>query len=46
MYANLLEVSGKNEEAKIVRASIDRKKLEEAQRSNPFQQLQVAPAKK
>ena len=46
MYANLLEVSGKNEEAKLVRVSIDRKKLEEAQKSNPFQQLQVAPAKK
>ncbi len=46
MYANLLEVSGKNDEAKMVRASIDRKKLEEAQKSNPFQQLQVAPSKK
>lgn len=45
MYANLLEVSGKNDEAKIVRTSIDRKKLEEAKKSAPFQLLTTAPNK-
>lgn len=45
MYANLLELSGKNDEAQLVRQSIDKKKLDEAQKGNPFQQLMTAPAK-
>lgn len=40
LYANLLQVSGKEKEAAIVRKSINQQKLKEAQASKPFQQLQ------
>lgn len=39
LYADLLEASGKKQVAASVRKNIDQKKLAEAQKSNPFQQL-------
>lgn len=43
MYANLLDETGKKSEAIVVRKSIDEKKLAEAQKSNPFQQMKIIP---
>jgi thiol-disulfide isomerase/thioredoxin len=43
LYADLLDESGKKDEAALVRKSIDQKKLTQAQESNPFQQMRIAP---
>lgn len=46
LYANLLEETNQTNLATSVRKTIDQQKLKEANSSNAFQQLQMAPPKK
>jgi hypothetical protein len=45
LYADLLEESGKKDEAAQVRKQIDQQKLTQARQSSPFQTLQPVPRK-
>lgn len=45
MYANLLEETGKKEQAVLIRKSIDQNELTQSQKSSPFQQMKIIPQK-